>query len=96
MHHNTKFGNQILGGLEDIIWTNTDILTLHCAFDLECSYPIFFHKTLRLMMTYLQTKFGCKEINSSRDIVESYFDHMSPCCDHDTLAHNAASPYQVW
>ena len=38
---------------------------------------------------------------------ESYFDHMRPCCDldledsklffpHDTLAHDAASPYQVW
>ena len=27
MHHNTKFGNKMFVCLEDIIWTNTDILT---------------------------------------------------------------------
>ena len=46
MHHNTKFGNQIFGGLEDIIWTNIDILTLCCDLDLDCSNPIFSQNTL--------------------------------------------------
>ena len=56
---------------------------------------------------YHQTKFGCQGFNSSEDIVESCFDHMSPCCDldledskpiffEDNLAHDEASPYQVW
>ena len=58
-HHHTKFDNKMLGSLENIIWTNTDILTLHCDLDLECSYP-FFHKTLWLVILYHQTKFGCK------------------------------------
>ena len=42
MHHNTKFGNKMFGGLEDIIWTNINILTLGCDLDLEKSNPIFF------------------------------------------------------
>ena len=63
MHHNTKFGNKMFGGLEDIIWINMDILTLHCDLDLECSNTIF-HKTLWLMMMYHQTQFGSKGINS--------------------------------
>ena len=65
----------------------------------------FVHKTLWLMTTYHQTKFGCQGINNSEVIVESHFDHMSPCCDldleesktfflHVTLAHNDASPYE--
>ena len=33
MHHNIKFGNKLFGGLEVIIWTNIDILTLHCVLD---------------------------------------------------------------
>ena len=41
MHHNTKFGNKMPGGLEDI-WTNINILTLHCDLDPECSNPSFF------------------------------------------------------
>ena len=69
MHHNTKFGNQMFGDLEDIIWTNTNILTLHCDLDLE-STNTFFYKTLWLMMMYHQTKFGCQGINSSEDIAE--------------------------
>ena len=32
----------MFGGLEDIIWTNINILTLHCDFDLECSNPLLF------------------------------------------------------
>ena len=55
---------------------------------------------------YQTIKFGGKRISSSVDIVETViFDYMSPHCDlqnsipvflHDTLAHNNASPYQVW
>ena len=45
-HHKTKFGNKMLHGLEDIIWTNTDILTLDCNLELESSYPIFSQDTL--------------------------------------------------
>ena len=68
MHHNTKFGNKMPGGLEDIIWTNINILTLRCDLDPECSK--FFHRTLWLMMMDHQTKFGCQGINSSENIVE--------------------------
>ena len=46
MHHNTKFGNKMFGGLEDIVWINIDILTLPCDLDLECSNPIFPHDAL--------------------------------------------------
>ena len=60
------------------------------------------------MMTYHPIKFGRKKISSSVDMVEKVvFDYMSPHCDpeledskpiflHDTLAHDDASPYQVW
>ena len=33
-HHNTEFGNKKIGGLENIIWINIDILTLRCDLDL--------------------------------------------------------------
>ena len=52
MHHNTKFGNKMFGGLEAIVWANIDIWTLYCDLDLERSNPIFFHKKLRLLMSY--------------------------------------------
>ena len=42
IHHNTKFGNKMLGSLEDIICKNNDSLTLCFDLDLECSNPIFF------------------------------------------------------
>ena len=45
-HHNTKFGNKMFGTLEDIIWTNTDILTLHCDLELERNNPIVSQDTL--------------------------------------------------
>ena len=60
------------------------------------------------MMMYHPIKFGCKKVSSSADIVETViFDQMIPQCDpeledsepiflHDTLAHDAASPCQVW
>ena len=61
----------MLGSLEDITWTNTDILTLHHDLDLVWSYPHSnIHKTLWLMVMYHQTKFGCQGINNSEDKVE--------------------------
>ena len=57
---------------------------------------------------YHPIKFGCKKISSSADIVETVIsDQMSPHCDpeledskpiffRDNLAHNDATPYQVW
>ena len=41
MHHNTEFGNKMFGSLENIIWMNIDILTLHCDLDLEGNNPLF-------------------------------------------------------
>ena len=58
VHHNTKSGNKMFGGLEDII--------ICCDLD-----PFFsFHKTLWLLMMYHQNKFGCQGINSSDNVVE--------------------------
>ena len=46
MHHNTKFGNKIFGGVEGIIWTNTDILTLRCDLDKNAVIHFFPQDTL--------------------------------------------------
>ena len=35
MHYNTMFENEMFGGLEDIIWTNINILALRCDTDPE-------------------------------------------------------------
>ena len=60
------------------------------------------------MMVYHPIKFGCKKISNSADMLETVIlDYMNPHCDidhadtkpmflHDTLAHDDASPYQVW
>ena len=68
----------------------------------------FLHNALQLMMMYYLIKFSCQNIRSSTDMVETVtFDRMSPHCDskledskpiflHDTLAHDVASPNQVW
>ena len=60
------------------------------------------------MMMYEPIKFGCKKISISVDVVETTIsDYISLHCDldlednkpillHDTLAHDDASPYQVW
>ena len=57
------------------------------------------------MVMYHQIKFGCIEISSSVDMVETVVsDYMSPHCDldledskptflHDALIHDDASPY---
>ena len=60
------------------------------------------------MLGYHPIEFGCKKNSSSVDVVETIIlDYMSPQCDlaledskpvfpQDTLAHDGASPYQVW
>ena len=57
---------------------------------------------------YYQIKCGCKKINSSADMVETVTsDNMNPHCNpeledskpiflHNTLAHDDATPFQVW
>ena len=67
-----------------------------------------FHKTIHLMMMCHQTKFSCKRISSSDNILKkAYFDYIilncafdlddsKPIFLKDNLAHNDASPYQVW
>ena len=80
-HHNTTFGNKMFVSLEDI-WTNIDILTLHCDHDLECSNPFFFHKTLWVMISSDQV-WLLKNQQFRRCNRKLYFDHMSPHCDHD-------------
>ena len=69
-----------------------------------------FHKTIQFMMMCHQTMFGCRRISTSEDTLESHiliYDYMILHCDldlddskpiflRDNLAHNGASPYQVW
>ena len=69
MQHNTKFSKKMFGDLENINWTNTDIMTLHCDLDLECSNPFFFPGHWLMMMDH-DTKIGCHGINSSEGIIE--------------------------
>ena len=40
------FGNKMFGISEEIIWINTDMLTLRCDLDLEYRNPIFSQDTL--------------------------------------------------
>ena len=70
IHHNTKFGNKMFVGLEDIIWTNIDILAFAVTLILIAVIQ-FFHRTLQLMMQYYQTKSGCKWNSSLEDIAET-------------------------
>ena len=48
----------------------TDIFNLCCDLDLERNNPIFFRRTLLLIMLYYQTEFDCKRTCSLADIVE--------------------------
>ena len=72
MCHNTKFGNKMFGGLEDIIGTNTDIPTLHYDLDLECINPIFPQdiSVYDAVLSY-QTTFGCKPTSSLEGTTET-------------------------
>ena len=46
MHHNTKSGNKMFDGLEDIIWTNIDILTFTMTLTLNAVIQCFPQGTL--------------------------------------------------
>ena len=73
MYHHTKFGYKILGGLEDLMWTN-----IYWYFEppfavtltLNVLILFFFDKTLWIIMMYHWTKFGWQKFSSSEDIVE--------------------------
>ena len=86
-------------------WTFIRILNLFCDLDLDHNTAIqSFHETIHLMMMYHHTKFSCKRISSSDNILKkSYFDYIILNCDldledskpiflKDNLAHNDASP----
>ena len=60
----------MFSGLEDIIWTNINILSLHCDLDIEHNEQIFLH-TLFLMMLHDHTRFGDKIFCGSEDIVQT-------------------------
>ena len=105
MHNNTKFGNKIFGGSEDIIWTNINILTLRP----ESSYPFFSQDILAYGDVSSDQVWLPRNQQFRKYSRKSHFDHMSPhydldCKDsnnnnknlQDTLAHDAASLYKIW
>ena len=63
MHHNTKFGEKMFGGLEDIIWTNIDILTLNAVIQLFSLDTLAYDDVS-------SDQVGGQGINSSENIVE--------------------------
>ena len=81
-------------------------MNLHYDLDLESNNLIFTQNSLAY--DNVPSKFNCKKISSSADIVETViFNEMSPHCDHELenrkpvflhgiLAHDVALPYQVW
>ena len=42
MHNNSKFGNTMFSGLEDIIWININFSTFRCDLNPEFTNPFFF------------------------------------------------------
>ena len=53
-------------------WTFNGIMNLFCDFDLDHNRAIqYFHKTIHLAMMYHQTKFSCKRISNSDNILKS-------------------------
>ena len=109
MHHHAKLVTKVqqLRRCQSSRWTFPGILNLF-YFDLDHNRAIqSFHKTIQLMMMCHQTKFSCKRISSSEDILVShYLDYMFLKCDLDlenskqiflenNLAHNDAPPNQV-
>ena len=71
MHHNTKYGYTMFGGLEHILRISIDNLTLRYNLELDAIIQLF-NKTYQLMMMYQQTKFGYQRSSSADDIVESH------------------------
>ena len=112
MHHNTKLSNKLFGGLENIIWTNMDILTLHCDLDLEHSNPVFSWCTLAYGdvssdQVWLPRNQQYRRYSRKRHILIMWTLSVTLTLKtanifflfwiaYDTLAHDAASPYQVW
>ena len=80
-------------------------MNLHCDLDLQNNNLIFTQNTPAY--DNIPSKFGCKKISNSADIVETViFDQMSPHSDteledskpiflHDILAYGVASPHPV-
>ena len=71
----------MFGSLEDNIWTNTDILTLHCDLDLECSNSIFSQDTLAYDDVSSDQVWLPRNQQFRRYSRKSQFDHMSLSCD---------------
>ena len=81
-------------------------MNLHCDLDLQNNNLIFTQNTPAYVN--VPSKLGCKKISSSAHMMETViFDQLSPHGDpeledrkpvflHDILAHDVASPYQVW
>ena len=71
LYHHTKFGTKCSAvDSETIILTNIQTFqTFLVTLTLNTVIP-FFHRTLRLMKLYYQTKFGCKPISSLEDTTE--------------------------
>ena len=54
-------------------WKLTGILNLFCELDLDHNRAIHsFHETIQLTILYHQTKFSCKRISRSEDILQSH------------------------
>ena len=54
-------------------WTFTEILNFFCDHELDHNTAIqSFQKTIKLLMMHHQTKFSCKRISSSDDILKSH------------------------
>ena len=70
LHHHTKCGNKMFCGSEDIR-TNIQGHFEPLLVTLSLNALIqFFHRILKLKMPCYQTKFGCKQTSSLKDIVE--------------------------
>ena len=80
-------------------------MNLHCDLDPDNNNLVFTRNTPAY--DNVPSKFGCKKISSSADMVQTViFDQMSPHCDPELedrkpiflriLAPDGASPYQVW
>ena len=80
-------------------------MNLYCDLDLENNHLIFIQNSPAY--SNVPSKSGYRKISSSADMAETVtFNQMSPHCDPELedskliflhiLAHDVASPYQVW
>ena len=103
MQHNVKLGNKMFGGLENVIRTNTEILTLHYDLDLDAVMLLFFTRHSGLLWCTIRFSLVAEESTvqtDSRVIFSSYELLLWPWpwwqqtfffFLHDTLANDAAS-----